>query len=78
MKITFSSLALPETGVLVVTALEGAKLTDSAKQLDGRMKGGLTRAIKASRFKGKKEQSLTLLVPTEPGLIEFWCLAWAR
>ena len=64
MKIAFSRPALPETGVLVVTALENAKLTDSAQQLDGRMKGGLSRAIKASRFTGKKEQSLTLLVPT--------------
>ena len=63
MKIVFSRPTLPETGVLVVTALENAKLTDSAKQLDGRMKGGLTRAIKASRFTGKKEQSLSLLVP---------------
>ena len=63
MKIAFSRPALPETGVLVVTALEGAKLTDSTKQLDRRMKGGLGRAIKASRFKGKKGQSLALLVP---------------
>ena len=63
MKIAFSRPALPETGVLVVTALENAKLTDSAKQLDGRMKGGLSRAIKASRFTGKKEQSLTILAP---------------
>ncbi len=63
MKIAFSQPALPETGVLVVTALEGAKLSDSAKQLDRRMKEGLTRAIKASRFKGGKSQSLSLLVP---------------
>ncbi len=63
MKIAFSQPALPETGVLVVTALEGAKLSDSAKQLDRRMKEGLTRAIKASRFKGEKSQSLSLLVP---------------
>ena len=68
MKITFSRPALPETGVLVVTVIENAKLTDSAKQLDRRMKGGLSRAIKASRFKGKKEQSLAVVGPAETRL----------
>ncbi|MDP6788225.1 MAG: leucyl aminopeptidase [Rhodospirillales bacterium] len=63
MKIAFSQPALPETGVLVVTALAGAKLSQAAEQLDKRMKGGLSRAIKASRFTGGKAQSLSLLVP---------------
>ena len=50
----------------MVGALEGRQLTPSAKALDKMLKGGLTRAVKASRFKGKKGESLTLLAP--PGV----------
>ncbi|MDP6573510.1 MAG: leucyl aminopeptidase [Rhodospirillales bacterium] len=64
MKIVFASPAPPDGGALVVGALEGRKLTPSAKALDKMLKGGLTRAVKASRFKGKKDESLTLLAPS--------------
>ena len=63
MKIVFSPPALPETGVLVVGVTQDRKLTPSAREMDKRMKGGLSRAIKGSRFKGSKDQSLTLLGP---------------
>ena len=63
MKIVFSPPALPETGVLVVGVTQDRKLTPSAREMDKRMKGGLGRAIKGSRFKGGKDQSLTLLGP---------------
>ncbi len=63
MKIVFSPPALPETGVLVVGVTQDRKLTPSATEMDKRMKGGLSRAIKGSRFKGRKDQSLTLLGP---------------
>ncbi len=63
MKIVFSPPTLPETGVLVVGVMQDRKLTPSARQLDRRMKGGLSRAIGGSRFKGKKNDSLTLLGP---------------
>lgn len=64
MKVSFSKLASPETGVVVVTALEERKLSPSAQALDARLDGAITRAMKAAaRFKGKKEQSLTLLAP---------------
>ncbi|HJO73090.1 MAG: leucyl aminopeptidase [Rhodospirillales bacterium] len=66
MKIVFASPAPPDGGALVVGALEGRKLTSSAKALDKMLKGGLARAVKASRFKGKKDESLTLLAP--PGV----------
>ena len=66
MKIVFASPAPPDGGALVVGALEGRQLTPSAKALDKMLKGGLTRAVKASRFKGKKGESLTLLAP--PGV----------
>ncbi len=63
MKITFANPAQPQKGVAVVGVLDGRKLTDSAKALDKQMSGGLTRAIKASRFKGSKGHSLTVLAP---------------
>jgi leucyl aminopeptidase len=63
MKIAFANPGLPANGVLVVGLSDGAKLGSSAQALDRKMRGGLQRAIKASRFKGKKGQSLTLLVP---------------
>jgi leucyl aminopeptidase len=64
MKIVFASPAPPDGGVLVVGAFDGRKLTPSAKALDKKLKGGLTRAVKASRFKGMKDDSLTLLAPS--------------
>ncbi len=67
MKIVFSGLALPNTGVLVVGVLEGAKLTTSARQLDRKLKGALVRAIKVGRFKGKKDQNLSILAPAGTG-----------
>ena len=66
MKITFAKSELPKSGVVIVGVLEGRKLTPSAAALDGLLKGGLKRAIKASRFKGRKNQHLTLVAPN-PG-----------
>ena len=63
MKIVFSAPSIPDTGILVVAVLENRKLGPSARQLDDKLGGGLTRAIKASRFFGKKGQSLSLLAP---------------
>jgi len=63
MKIAFSQPALPDTGVLVVGVMQDRKLSPSARQLDKQMKGVLGRAIKGSRFKGRKDESLTLLGP---------------
>jgi leucyl aminopeptidase len=68
MKITFAKSLFPETGVVVVGVLQDRKLSPSAKILDKKMKGGLLRAIKASRFKGRKDQSLTMLSPAETRL----------
>lgn len=64
MKITFAKFTMPAAGAVVVGALDGGKLAPSAKMLDQRMGGGLVRALKDSRFKGDKGQSLNLLVPT--------------
>ena len=63
MKIIFANSSLPGSGVAVVFATEGGRLTLSATALDKQTKGTLSRAIKGSRFKGKKGQSLTVMAP---------------
>ncbi|MCW5699921.1 MAG: leucyl aminopeptidase [Rhodospirillales bacterium] len=63
MNVTFSPPALPDTGVLVVGVLDGLVLTPSARKLDNRMDGALVRAMEVSRFKGKKDQTLSLVTP---------------
>ena len=63
MKISFAKPGLPATGIVVVTASAGGKLSTSAIKLDKKAGGALTRAIKASRFEGKKGQSLNVMAP---------------
>jgi len=64
MKINFANLALPQAGAAVAFVLDGNKLTASAAALDKATKGAVKRAIKASRFKGKKGQTVSLLAPS--------------
>ena len=61
MKITFAKLGLPATGVVVVSARAGSKLSTSAVKLDKKACGALSRAIRASNFEGKKGQSLNVM-----------------
>jgi leucyl aminopeptidase len=63
MKISFAKPGLPAAGTVIVTALDGGRLTPSAQALDRKTKGTLKRAIKASRFDGKKGQTLSVLAP---------------
>ena len=63
MKISFAKFALPTEGALVVGVLEERVLLATAQQIDAKTAGWLTRAIAASRFEGKKGQSLLLLSP---------------
>ncbi|MBL6946385.1 MAG: leucyl aminopeptidase [Rhodospirillales bacterium] len=79
MKVSFSKLALPETGVVVVMALADCVLAPSARQLDKKLKGAITRAMKAaSRFKGKKDQSITLLAPGNSKLDRVYVLGLGK
>jgi leucyl aminopeptidase len=66
MKISFADPKLPKSGTLVVGVLEGKKLTASAAALDKESNGALASAVAASRFTGKKEE--TLAVPAPRGL----------
>src|SRR5512144_1403303 len=68
MKISFSTLELPQRGVLVVGVMEDRELTPSARQIDERLEGAIRRAIDASRFRGKKDQTLAILAPARSDL----------
>ena len=63
MKIAFANAGDVRSGAVVVTALEGRKLSASADALDKKTSGTITRAMKASRFKGNSDQSLTIMAP---------------
>jgi leucyl aminopeptidase len=63
MKISFAKSSTPTDGALVVTVLEGNQLSPAALQLDQTSGGIVSRAIAASRFEGKKDQTLLILAP---------------
>jgi leucyl aminopeptidase len=61
LKIGFSKPEPANTGTLVVGILEDRKLTPAAQALDKKTGGVVTRAMTASRFKGRKEETLEIL-----------------
>jgi leucyl aminopeptidase len=68
MKISFAEPVLPAKGAVVVLVEEGKKLSQAAKELDKQAKGAIKRAIGASKFAGKKGQSLEIVAPAGGGL----------
>ncbi|MBN2752204.1 MAG: leucyl aminopeptidase [Rhodospirillaceae bacterium] len=64
MKVAFAKPGLPKAGCLAVGVLETGILTPSAKEADDATCGALTRAIKASRFSGKADQTLDIIAPS--------------
>jgi leucyl aminopeptidase len=64
MKISFAEPSLPKTGALVVGVHEERQLTPSAAKLDKQLDGALKRAMAASRFIGKKDETLAVLAPS--------------
>jgi leucyl aminopeptidase len=63
MKTTFTAISAPARGALVFGAIDGGKLTATGAETDRKVGGALKRAIKASRFSGKKGQLLSVLQP---------------
>ena len=61
MNVTISGSTLPKSGVLILLAVEGAKLLASAKSVDDATGGGVAAAIKAAGFKGKSGQVLDMV-----------------
>ena len=64
MKLSFSEPGLPKTGTVIVCVGDGSKLSASARQLDKATGGAVSRAIKESRFTGKKTQFLDIMAPS--------------
>jgi leucyl aminopeptidase len=60
MDIRFVTQDLPQDGVVVVGVQEERELTTSGRLLDVELEGALARAMQASRFRGKKDQTLSL------------------
>ena len=65
MKITFSTPSESKAGAIASGVLADGKLPADTASLDKRTGGALTRAIKASRFTGKKGELLEVLAPPE-------------
>lgn len=63
LEISFAKPELPEDGVLALLLAEGAELSGPAAALDKALKGGLTRALEAAEFTGKKGQQASILAP---------------
>lgn len=63
MQIAFAAPGIPETGAIVAGVLDDQLLTETARRLDLVLAGSIGRAMAASRFRGKKEQALTLMAP---------------
>jgi leucyl aminopeptidase len=63
MKISFAKPDSDLEGALVLTVLEGRLLTATTRTVDSNSGGTVTRAIAASRFEGKKDQTLLILAP---------------
>ena len=61
MKIAFASATLPKSGVIVVFATEGGKLTAPAAAVDNASKGQLSKAIKAAIYEAKRDQIVDVL-----------------
>jgi leucyl aminopeptidase len=64
MDIAFTAPALPKEGAAVIFIAEGEKLAGLASELDSRSEGHISRAIKAAKFEGKREQLLDLVAPS--------------
>ena len=65
MKITFAGPRLPRSGTVVLPVAEERKLLPSAAQLDEESGGALARAMAASRFKGRGDETLSVLAPAK-------------
>ena len=63
MKIEFSEISTPSTGVVAVGVTDDRTLGATARALDEQSGGMLSRALGAGRFSGKKGTSSTIVAP---------------
>lgn len=66
MRVSFAHPGMPETGTLVLLVAPERTLGPAGQRADAATGGMLTRAMAASRFSGKKDETLAVLAP--PGL----------
>ena len=64
IKTSFAALSVPKSGAVVVLALDGRKLTQTGAELDKATGGALARAMRESRFHGRKDQTLVIPAPS--------------
>lgn len=63
MKVNFAKPTPPKAGTLVVTVLAERALGAAGRDIDGRTGGMVARAMQASRFTGKRDETLAILAP---------------
>ncbi len=63
MNITFAKIAAPDQGAVILPVADGGRLGSAGAALDKRAGGAFTRAMKAADFRGKREKTLTIVVP---------------
>ncbi|MDF2368107.1 leucyl aminopeptidase [Sneathiella sp.] len=63
MKFAFSEISLPKRGSLAVAIYADNALSPTAKEVDEKTGGALSRALETSRFKGKQGDFLELMAP---------------
>src|SRR6185295_17158547 len=64
LEIQFAPLSAASTGTLVLLAGQELALAPTARGLDERMKGGLSKAARAGDFTGKAKTTIEILAPT--------------
>ncbi len=67
MKISFSTFSAPKSGVAVVLAGEGGKLSGDGGEIDKAVNGAISNAIKVADFKAEREKSLDVILPSGSG-----------
>ena len=67
MKISFSTFSVPKSGIAVVLAAEGGKLSDDGAEIDKAVGGAIGNAMKVADFKAEREKSLDVILPKGAG-----------
>ncbi len=65
MKINFAAPSMPRSGTIVCAVMEERKLSPTAEKLDKASGGAIRRAIAASRFTGRSDDTLMILAPAK-------------
>jgi leucyl aminopeptidase len=69
MKISFAEAAWPKNGTVVVAVGDERALSPAAVEIDAQTGGLVSRAMAASRFTGKRDQTLAVTMPESTGFI---------